>query len=75
MLHYDLPTHEFLKNISAPITIFQGTNDRLVTYGNAKRLIPLLKPADEFISIKGGKHNDLFTFKEVTSKLDSLLSQ
>ena len=38
MLHYDLPTYEYLKNVSAPITIFQGTNDMLVTYGNAIRL-------------------------------------
>lgn len=75
MLHYDLPTYEYLKNISAPVTIFQGTKDMLVTYSNAKRLIPLLKTDDEFITVKGGKHNDLFTFKEVTEKLDSLLNR
>ena len=74
MLHYDFPTHEYLKNVSAPITIFQGTKDRLVTYNNSKRLKPLLKPGDEFITIKGGRHNDLYQFKEATDKLDSLLS-
>lgn len=74
MLHYDFPTHEYLKNVAAPITIFQGTKDRLVTYKNAKRLQPALKPGDEFITIKGGKHNNLYQFKEVTGKLDSLLS-
>lgn len=75
MLHYDLPTYEYLKNVSVPITIFQGTKDMLVTYSNAKRLIPLLKESDEFVTIKGGKHNDLYTYSEVTSKLDSLLSK
>ena len=74
LLHYEFPTYEYLKNVSAPVTIFQGTKDRLVTYDNAKRLKPFLKPADEFMTIKGGRHNDLFTFKEVTGKLDSLLS-
>ena len=74
MLHYDLPTYEYLKKVAAPITIFQGTKDRLVTYNNAKRLKPLLKRSDEFITIKGGEHNNLYQFKEVISKLDSLLN-
>lgn len=75
MLHYDLPTYAYLKNVSAPITIFQGTKDRLVTYSNAKRLKPLLKQKDEFITVKGGGHNNLYKYKEVTGKLDSLLSR
>jgi uncharacterized protein len=75
MLHYDLPTHTYLKNVSAPITIFQGTKDRLVTYSNAIRLMPMLKPGDEFVTIKGGAHNNLYTYKELTGKLDSLLSR
>lgn len=75
MLHYDFPTYAYLKNVSAPITIFQGTKDRLVTYSNAKRLKPLLKQKDEFITVKGGGHNNLYKYKEVTGKLDSLLSR
>lgn len=74
MLHYDLPTHDFIKNVSAPITIFQGTKDRIVTYRNAKRLKPLLKPGDEFVTVKGAGHNNLYKYKEVTQKLDSLLN-
>lgn len=74
MLHYQLPTHEYLEKTNAPVTIFQGTKDRLVTYSNAVRLKPLLKTSDEFVTIKGGGHNNLFTFNILTSKLDSLLS-
>ena len=74
MLHYELPTYEYLKNVSAPVTIFQGTKDRLVTYNNAKRLKPLLKAGDEFVTVNGAGHNDLFKYREVTSKIDSLLS-
>ncbi|MEQ1675769.1 MAG: alpha/beta fold hydrolase [Chitinophagaceae bacterium] len=73
MIHYNLPTHEYISRINVPITIFQGTKDRLVTYSNAKRLIPLLKKGDEFITVKGGGHNDLYQYPEVVSKLDSLL--
>ncbi|MGH2552828.1 MAG: alpha/beta hydrolase [Chitinophagaceae bacterium] len=74
MLHYDLPTYEYLKVVSAPVTIFQGTKDKLVTYSNAKRLKPILKKGDEFITIKGAGHNNLYKYKELTGKLDSLLS-
>ncbi len=74
MLHYDLPTYNYIKTVRAPITIFQGTKDMLVTYKNAKRLKPLLKQEDEFITVKGGGHNNLYKYKEVTGKLDSLLS-
>jgi len=75
MLHYKLPTHEYLQYVKAPVTIFQGTKDVLVTYNNAKKLQPVLKPGDEFVTVEGGRHNDLYKFKEVTGKLDSLLSQ
>lgn len=73
MMHYKLPTKVYLKKISAPVTIFQGTKDRQITYSNAIRLQPLLKPGDEFVTIEGGSHNNLYTFKETIQKLDSLL--
>ena len=73
MIHYKIPTRDYLEKVIAPITIFQGTDDRLVTYNNAKRLKPFLKAGDEFVTIEGGSHNDLYNFKETIEKLDSLL--
>lgn len=73
MLHYEIPTWQYLSNVSEPITIFQGTKDRIIPYSNAKRLQPFLKKQDEFITIKGGRHNGLYNYKEVVDKLDSLL--
>jgi pimeloyl-ACP methyl ester carboxylesterase len=73
IIHFKIPTYSYIQNVTAPITIFQGTNDWIVTYNNAKRLQPFLKPADEFVTIKGGSHNDLYKFKETIEKLDSLL--
>jgi len=73
MIHYKISTHDYLEKVIAPITIFQGTDDRLVTYNNAKRLKPFLKAGDEFVTIEGGSHNDLYNFKETIEKLDSLL--
>jgi len=75
ILHYKIPTHDYIEKVLAPITIFQGTDDWLVTYNNAKRLKPFLKKGDEFITIKNGGHNDLFKFKQTTDKLDLLLRE
>jgi len=73
MLHYQLPTYQYLQHVTAPITIFHGTKDRVVTYKNSKRLLPFLKSTDELISIEGGSHNNLYRYKETVNKLDSVL--
>ena len=73
MLHYQIPTYQYLQHVTAPITIFHGTKDRVVTYKNSKRLLPFLKSTDELISIEGGSHNNLYRYKETVNKLDSVL--
>ena len=73
LLHYKLPTHQYLPRVTAPVSIFHGTDDKVITYRNAGRLKEILKPADEFITIPGGSHNDLNTFPLMQKKLDSLL--
>ena len=75
MLHYKIPTHRYLQNVAAPITIFHGTDDDVIRYKNAERLKKFLKPGDEFITIKDGEHNDLLKFKETVEKLESLLKK
>lgn len=74
MLHYDIPTWQYLENVTAPVNIFHGTKDRIVAYKNSMKLKRFLKPGDEITTIKGGHHNDLFTYDEVPRKLDSLLN-
>lgn len=74
MLHYQLPTYQYLPHVEAPVTIFHGTDDWTVSYKNSKWLKPLLKPTDELVTIEGGSHNNLYTYKLTIQKLDSLLS-
>jgi len=73
MIHYKIPTHDYLEKVKIPITIFHGTDDWVVTYNNSKKLNHYLKANDEIITINGGSHNDLYKFKETLEKLDSLL--
>jgi uncharacterized protein len=75
LLHYHFPTYSHLTAVTAPVTIFQGTADWIVPYGNASRLKPLLKRGDEFVTIEGGGHNDLHDFPLFREKLDSVLGR
>ncbi|MCW3088162.1 MAG: lysophospholipase [Sediminibacterium sp.] len=74
LLKFKMPTCQYLPRVTAPISIFHGSADGVIPYRNASRLKALLKPADEFITIPGGSHNDLNGFPLMQKKLDSLLS-
>lgn len=73
ILHYRFPTYQYLEQVTAPVIIFHGTTDRTIPYINAEKLRSGLKSGDQFITIEGGKHNDLTSYKMVQQKLDSLL--
>jgi len=62
LLKYKFPTYKYLSKVNCPITIFHGTEDRVVPYSSGDKLRTTNKTID-FITIKGGKHNNLVTFK------------
>ncbi len=72
---YKIPTYEYLADAAMPVTIFHGTGDWVIPYRCAARLKPLLKPADEFVTIPGGTHHNLAEFDLYNQKLDSLLKR
>lgn len=74
MSNYKIPAYQFLQDVNYPITIFHGTEDAVIPYRNAARLQKILKPADEFITIKKGTHHNLGNFDLYKQKLDSLLN-
>ena len=73
MSKFKFPVNEYLKEVRAPVTIFHGTDDEIIPYSTVEKLKNILKPADEFIIIKNGRHNNLNDFKLFHQKLDSLL--
>jgi pimeloyl-ACP methyl ester carboxylesterase len=75
MIHFKVPTYQYLQKVTAPITIFHGTDDWIIRYQNAKKLLPFLKPTDEFITISGGSHNNLHEYKIFQQKVDSVLNR
>ena len=74
MLHYQIPTFEFMKNVTAPITIFHGTDDGVINYSNSVKLSEYLKKNDQLITLEGGSHNNLFSYKKTTESIDSILN-
>jgi pimeloyl-ACP methyl ester carboxylesterase len=75
IVHYHFPTNEFLQKVTAPVIIFQGTDDGIVPYSNAEQLKSVLKKNDEFVEIENGGHNNLNDFPLFHKKMDSLLAR
>ena len=70
---FNIPAWKYLQSVKAPVTIFHGDADEIIPYHSAARLKNVLKPADEFITIAKGRHNNLNDFTLFHQKLDSLL--
>ncbi len=72
-LKYEFANHKNIPLIDYPITIIQGTNDWVVSLASAQKLIPLLKPTDNFFVIEGGGHKNLRDFEEYHQLLNDIL--
>ena len=74
LLKYKFPTYKFIKSVSCKITIFHGTNDGVVPYSSAEKLIKASpKEKTTFITIESGNHNNLKTFNLYNSQIEKLL--
>jgi uncharacterized protein len=70
---YKIPTNQFLKNVHIPITIFHGTDDWVIPYKNARKLLPVLKNSDQFITVEGANHKDINNTSIYLTEMDRLL--
>ena len=59
IIRYSFPTYKYLDEVTAPIAIFHGSDDRTIPLRNARRLEPALKTGDEFIVIEDAGHNSI----------------
>ncbi|HSN10056.1 MAG TPA: alpha/beta fold hydrolase, partial [Hanamia sp.] len=74
MSHFKFPVGENLKEVKAPVTIFHGKDDGVISYDAASKLKTVLKPGDQFITIENGNHNHFTESPVFQSKLDSVLN-
>jgi pimeloyl-ACP methyl ester carboxylesterase len=73
LLRYPLPTNEFVQRVSAPVVLFHGDHDEVIPYNSSVRLKALLKPADQLITIEGGRHNNLLDTPQYQRVIQRLL--
>lgn len=74
LLKYKLPVYKYLGLVNAPVTIFHGTEDKVIPYSNAHRLTAAMHPKDRFITIENAGHNSLNDYPQFHNALDSLLN-
>ncbi len=73
LIKYKFPNHAFIPHIDVPISIVHGTEDTVVPYDSAQKLMELKNPHLSFTSIEGGDHNNLAEFKAFNELIDQLL--
>jgi uncharacterized protein len=73
MLEYKFPTNEYIKKVTAPVTIIHGTADRTVSIASGRKLEKLFKPGDKFIAIEGADHNNMNNYTRFHQALANAL--
>lgn len=73
LLRYQFPTFKYLPKISSAITILHGTDDNLVPYSSGKKLDELGLKNINFVTIKGGSHNNLIEFEAYRKAIKNVL--
>ena len=72
-MHFKFPSNEYIQKVTAPVSIFHGTDDGVIAYGNAQKFTAYFKKGDEFITIPEGTHTNLNSFPLMQDKLNSML--
>jgi hypothetical protein len=74
LLKYKIPTFEFIKKVTCPVTIFHGTDDGVVPFESGKKLFDVLpKGQAKFIQVDGCGHNNLIEFDGYCKSIESML--
>lgn len=72
LLKYSFNTYRFLRKVTCPVWLLHGTNDPTIPYENSKMLAEI-SPDIQLISFPGGLHNNLNTFPDYASKMQTIL--
>ncbi len=74
MLHYKLPTNEFIKNVTCNISMLHGTDDYVVPFKSGEKLFEVAPHnLASFTIIENGSHNDLNKFDSYHEKIKEIL--
>lgn len=75
VVRYPLATDQVLPHVKAPIVIFHGDQDEVISYQNTLQLKVLLKPHDQFITLPGVGHNGMTENPEYQRQITTILQK
>ncbi len=74
ILQYKLPSNVFIQKVSCDITIYHGTNDKVVPYQSGERLFKSIPNLNKkMITVEGGTHNNLIEYDTYLNTIDEIL--
>jgi pimeloyl-ACP methyl ester carboxylesterase len=74
LVHYDIPSYQFVKNVKCPIHIFQGTRDFLIDPTSNSKKLQALNPENITLSfIDDAGHNSIHITKQYYDLLKTIL--
>ena len=74
MLNFKFKTNELIPQITSPITIFHGTNDRVTSFEDSQQLFELISnETKELILLENGTHHNVRDFDAYTNALKAIL--
>ena len=73
VLRYKFDTAEYLGDVDAPITIFHGKDDEVISYARSKELKEYLKDGDRFVALHDQGHGGMDANKVYKKSLPRLL--
>jgi len=62
-----------LKDYRGAVTIIHGTEDSIIPYKLGQRLYSNISTEKKLVTINGGDHNDLFTYRQTYSAIEEFL--
>ncbi len=73
-LRYDFPSYKYIQKVTCPISIFHGTNDRVVPYASGEKLFNSIQQKEKnFFTIENAGHNNLSEFKVYQNQILEIL--
>ncbi|RPD49467.1 alpha/beta fold hydrolase [Hymenobacter sediminis] len=75
VVRYPLHTDKVLPRVAAPIVIFHGDQDEIISYQSALQLKSLLKLQDQFVTLRGAGHNGMTDTPDYLAVIQDVLAK
>jgi len=75
LVRYPLESDKYMQQVTVPVYIFHGDSDSIVPYASGQKLADSTPSLAEFVTIKGGEHNNLSEYPSFYENLERILGE